>query len=692
MPLSFVPRGRRAGVLAFCLFLVTGAVLCGADGSLKFAFATGSFSQHPVILSSPAIDADGMVFTGFLYDLDEDSSGGVVAIAPNILETPQKKHAWLVSTDHPVEGSPLIHENLVYFADFDGTLYAVDRRTGAERSRVDLSAELASTDVSVASSPVLSRDGATLYLSFALWRSEIGGVIAFSRENLQVRWISFLPGYVQAAPVVGTDGRLYIGSVNNTLYALGPNDGGILWQRALEGSIWTEAALGPDGTIYVGTTNIIAAVSPDNVLRWTRPLQVWGSPVVGPAGTIYVGNNADWHLYALNPGEGDTKWKSPGQPAPGSTPAIRADGIVLFGGNDGRLRAYDAATGEVKWTSDLAAPAATLASSPAISPGPDRRIVVGTTSGHVLAFEGNGFGLSPNASWPMLQRDPAHTGRAQTTPVRGGRLINLATRGVTGPNFNFIGGYVLGGVGAKSILMRAVGPTLQEWLTTPQPDPKLTLYRQTSPQPTQLATNDNWEENAERARILTLSSSVGAFPLRPQSKDAVLLNAAQANQAYTGIVESASGAIGVSLFEVWDTDYQQTHASLLNLSTRGFAGTGENTLIPSLVIGGEGRLRVLLRAVGPSLMKWGVTDVLQRPVIQVYSGNALIASASNWWARPDRGDIAAIAELVGAQSLDAGSRDAAIILTLEPGAYTFQVSGEGGTTGNALVEVYAIPF
>ena len=46
---------------------------------------------------------------------------------------------------------------------------------------------------------------------------------------------------------------------------------------------------------------------------------------------------------------------------------------------------------------------------------------------------------------------------------------------------------------------------------------------------------------------------------------------------------------------------------------------------------------------------------------------------------------------VGAFALNPDSKDAALLLSLEPGAYTVQVSGVGGGTGVALVEVYEVP-
>jgi hypothetical protein len=63
----------------------------------------------------------------------------------------------------------------------------------------------------------------------------------------------------------------------------------------------------------------------------------------------------------------------------------------------------------------------------------------------------------------------------------------------------------------------------------------------------------------------------------------------------------------------------------------------------------------------------------------------------NWLAAPNAGQVAMAADQVGAFALSANSRDAVLLTTLEPGAYTAQVSGVGGASGVALVEIYEVP-
>ena len=130
---------------------------------------------------------------------------------------------------------------------------------------------------------------------------------------------------------------------------------------------------------------------------------------------------------------------------------------------------------------------------------------------------------------------------------------------------------------------------------------------------------------------------------------------------------------------------------LANLSTRAYVGSGDGALIPGLVISGSTPRTVLLRAVGPGLAAFGVPGTLADPVLTVFSGTKQIASNDNWQTQSNPQAVATAAVTVGAFALAANSKDAALVLTLEPGAYTLQASGVGGSTGVALVEVYLLP-
>ena len=109
------------------------------------------------------------------------------------------------------------------------------------------------------------------------------------------------------------------------------------------------------------------------------------------------------------------------------------------------------------------------------------------------------------------------------------------------------------------------------------------------------------------------------------------------------------------------------------------------------VVTGEAPLLVLVRAAGPALTGFGVPDVLAAPVLTVLRGDTIIAQGAAWSDGESAAQVAAAAARTSAFPLASGSADAALLLFLEPGAYTAHIRGQGDTTGIALVEIYVVP-
>jgi hypothetical protein len=128
---------------------------------------------------------------------------------------------------------------------------------------------------------------------------------------------------------------------------------------------------------------------------------------------------------------------------------------------------------------------------------------------------------------------------------------------------------------------------------------------------------------------------------------------------------------------------------LANISTRGTASATAK-LIAGFVVTEQHR-RVLVRAVGPGLAPFGVAGPLADPFVTLFKGQLPLFFNDDWSARPDAEEIKAVATAVGAFPLAAGSKDAAFLIELEPGAYTVQVEPATGSGGAALVEVYSVP-
>jgi hypothetical protein len=119
-----------------------------------------------------------------------------------------------------------------------------------------------------------------------------------------------------------------------------------------------------------------------------------------------------------------------------------------------------------------------------------------------------------------------------------------------------------------------------------------------------------------------------------------------------------------------------------NVSTRSFVQTGDNVMIGGFVIKVGSPKKVIIRAIGPSLSNFGVANPLQNPTLELHSGNTIIASNDNW------GDAVNHQEISNSGFAPNNSLESAILMTLNPGAYTAIVSGVNGGTGVALIEGY----
>jgi hypothetical protein len=126
---------------------------------------------------------------------------------------------------------------------------------------------------------------------------------------------------------------------------------------------------------------------------------------------------------------------------------------------------------------------------------------------------------------------------------------------------------------------------------------------------------------------------------------------------------------------------RQAASPLLNVSARGVAGTGVNALIGGFIIRGNQPVQVLIRAMGSSLGAFGVTGQLTDTVLDLYQGSTLIQSNDDWRAT-QQAAVQATGMAPGAET------DSAMVVTLQPGAYTTIVHGKNNATGVAIVEAF----
>ena len=152
------------------------------------------------------------------------------------------------------------------------------------------------------------------------------------------RWIFETGGQIRSSPAVGLDGTVYVGSLDNKLYAVSPN-GKLAWSFEALAYVFSSPAVAGDGTVYFGSVDGHLYAVRAGKLKWAVPLQncAFSSPALAMDGTVYVGSNA-WLLTAISPA-GEPLWHFTAGGPISTTPAILPNGYVVFGSDDASLYA-----------------------------------------------------------------------------------------------------------------------------------------------------------------------------------------------------------------------------------------------------------------------------------------------------------------------------------------------------------------
>jgi predicted esterase len=233
------------------------------------------------------------------------------------------------------------------------------------------------------------------------------------------------------------------------------------------------------------------------------------------------------------------------------------------------------------------------------------------------------------------------------------------------------------------VLMRAIGPSL--WKTSIanfMRNPNLCLFKEQS----RLCDNDNWEGDA---LVTDLSAVKGLQAIVPESRDAAFVKGLLPGTYTMHVSPAATSLEGIAVAECYEVNagLAENTPRLRALSTRALVTPGDGALIVGFIISGAKPMKVLVRALGPTLAKAGIKDTLQDPVISIYSNDTPLYSNDNWGGDPV---IAAGFSKVGLSALPVDSKEAALLVSLPEGSYTAVVTGKDGQRGVSIVEFYGI--
>jgi hypothetical protein len=260
----------------------------------------------------------------------------------------------------------------------------------------------------------------------------------------------------------------------------------------------------------------------------------------------------------------------------------------------------------------------------------------------------------------------------QASVPQANSLANISTRLRVGTGDDaLIGGLIVTGTQPKKVMLRAIGPSLP--IAGALANPTLELRDSSGGL---IRSNDNWRTDQQAEITAT------GIPPSDDLESAMVVTLPANNAAYTAIVRGVGDGTGVGLVEAYDLDHS-VDSKLANISTRGLVQAEDNVLIAGTIVLGPASQRVLVRALGPSVP---VSGKLADPSLELRDANgALIRSNDNW--RTDQE-----AEIIATTIPPTNDLESAIVETLPANgaAYTAIVRGAGGTTGVAVVEVYAL--
>ncbi len=306
-------------------------------------------------------------------------------------------------------------------------------------------------------------------------------------------------------------------------------------------------------------------------------------------------------------------------------------------------------------------------------------VTIGGTS-FTITYNANSVVLSVGAA-PTPTATPTATATATATPAVG-LASNVSTRLPVGTGNNvLIEGFIVQGPNGstKKIIIRAIGPSLVPFgITDALANPTLEIRDSSN---TLIASNNDWK-NTQVGGIITGDQAVeiNGSGVAPGNDLESAIIADLAPGSYTAVVRGVGDTVGTGVVDAFDLS-PGSAARVANIATRGLVQPGDKLMIAGFIVQ-NGPVRAVILAAGPSLSAFGITNALPDTTLELHDQNGAIVLQNDDWQSDQKAEL----EATGLQPSD--PKEAAVIVTLQPGQYTAQVRGKPEATGIGVVQVF----
>lgn len=307
-----------------------------------------------------------------------------------------------------------------------------------------------------------------------------------------------------------------------------------------------------------------------------------------------------------------------------------------------------------------------------------------------------------NAAGPPGEQDDMTPVDLQVMDVIGydrgtaasGLVGNASTRLPITASDPLIEGFTVQGPGGsiKKIILRAIGPSLTPFgVTDALPNPTLEIHDSNNNNAI-IARNDNWQ-TTQTGGIITAdqSAEINASAFKPGNnlESAIIANLAPGT--YTGVVAGAPGSsdAGTAVVDGFDMS-PASSAKLVNIATRGLVKPGNGLMIAGFIIQ-NGPVKIVVRAIGPSLTPFGIPNALPDTTLQLKDQNGTVVVENDDWKIRSSDGSSQQAEMEATLLQPSNNFEAAFVTTIPAGQYTALLRGKPETTGTGVVQVYFLP-